>query len=176
MFSFKISLSNSVRKHVQPLTVALLWLSGLLFGYLISNLQTDFLSSMMRTACNTRVSILGLSVVLFLPFLIIFLSYAISAPILTLPFIFLKALLFSCCSIGITRSFYDAAWLIRFFLLFSDSIGVVILMLYSLRYCQCNCSAGFKRESVLFALILLLAGCIDYMFISPFLVRFMYHF
>lgn len=175
MISNLSAFSHARHKNVRPLTIALFWLFGLICGYLLACGQSDVFCIMVRSACHYRITVTGIFAALWLPFMIAFFCISIHAPILILPVIFFKALSFSFCSIGIAYAFSDAAWLMRSLVLFSDSIGIIIMILYSLRHCQRFFRSDFKRDSAVFALILLLTGSIDYLIVSPFVVRFMYY-
>lgn len=171
MFSLKFISFNLDRKYTCKVAFVLSWILGLVFGILLFHCQLDSVSALMRAACNIRVSIVGLMTVLALPFLAIVSCLYLSVPVLVLPILFLKAVSYSFCCAAIGQAFGDAAWLVRLLLLFSDNACTALLFLFSVRHGSGSNRYIFKREVLLFSVVLILTGTVDYLWVSPLLTK-----
>ena len=152
------------------LFLALSWHFGLLCGVLITDKCDPDLLSLMRSAVLSRVSIVGLLAVTFLPFLLSAFAVIFSSPWLMIPISFLKAFSFGYCASAVSTSFGSAGWLVRWLLLFSACCSVPVLYWFWLRHIS-GSQKSLWMDLVLCAVIVLLIGCLDYRVISPFLVK-----
>lgn len=149
--------------------LALLWIVGLLLGAVVSLSADTLLSSTMRSALHSGMSIFGLLAALLLPFLITALAVFISQPSLLLPVAFLKAFLFSFTGTGLLTAFGTSAWLLRCLLMFSDTLVLPLLWWLWLRLLSDDRNTALY--SCLFAVAgTVLIGCFDFALVSPFLV------
>lgn len=148
--------------------LAFSWSLGIvcgIWGYVSAG---NALYPLMRNSPCGTMSIVGLLGISVLPFLFSAFAVSISFPFLLYPICFCKAFLFSFVSFGVIHSYEGAGWLIRWLLLFSDTVGVPLLYCFWLRHLP-----GFQKpslsENVLFLILFLVLGWIDYRIISPFL-------
>lgn len=150
--------------------LAFSWISGLICGSVVSVSAGTSLSSLMRGALYASVSIVGVLCVSVLP--ILFSAYAVflSNFALLLPVCFTKAFLFSFVSLGISRAFASAGWLMRGLLLYSDWTSLPILYWFWLRSLSSDRPVTLWETLLVFALMGLV-GSIHFGIISPFLVR-----
>lgn len=145
--------------------VSILWIIGLFFGSYTAAGADSTLFSLMRGWDGPFVSIVGL-LITFLPFLFTAVAVYLSAPTLLLATVLVKAFLYGYCLAGMVLAYGDAAWLIQFLFLFSDSCCVGLLMWLWLR-CGSSGTAFFTEFLVCFigALGLII---LDFCAVSPF--------
>ena len=161
--------SYAIRK-CDKFVLALSWAAGfgsgcVLFRYAGSNLVTQ-----MPLAVNCQLSIFGLLIPVFLPFLISAFAVYLCAPKLLFWVSFLKACLFAYVSCAVHGVYGDAGWLIRSLFLFTDMIGTVLLY----HYWQRHISGTRKFSGRTFAkyqAVLFLVAWLDHCYISPLLLR-----
>ena len=147
--------------------VALVWLSGLLFGaYILS--QTSFVS-LMYSALFLRVSIVGLCLSLMIPLLSHILLRHLKVYFI-LPFVFLKAVTFICCYGSLLIIFRDAGWLISGMIMFSDFF-LVVLLLFQWFNAAVGKNFSCRFNVIVYIFIPIVVGCFDYFFVSPFAAR-----
>ena len=149
---------------------SLLWMCGLLSGTLLFCYADNSLVSTMRAVAESGMSISGLLCVLFFPLLITAFAAYFSQPFLLFPVIFLKALFFSFVGTGFLTSFQSCGWLVCFFLMFSDFLGMPLLWIVWIR-CFHESRRKILRSCYFTAVAFLLIGCFDYAFVAPFLAR-----
>ena len=141
---------------------------GLLAGlYLYSHIT--YTSSLMCMLPTERVSIVGLLTVLFLPLLISSLAALFSIKSIILLVAFFKGLTFCCCSAHIIAAFGDAGWLLRWLLMFSDSLMLIPLVWFWNRNIFGSCKS-FWFDITVCSIIGVAVGIVDLVFISPLLV------
>lgn len=157
------------RRKGLRLLLALAWLSGWLCGLLLAFLSDDFLISLMRGTLTAPVSIVRLLGASTLPFLISAFAVFLLRPIL-LPVCFLRAFLSGLFAGGLMRAFGPSAWLLRFFLMFGDTLTAPILYWFWLRGVERRCRPSFWETAACISAAILI-GSVDYRFISPFLAR-----
>lgn len=169
MYCNDISRSSTCRIYtVRTLLIACIWIIGFLFGCYLGWQLTDSGTLLIRNAVWFPSSFFSLYFVLFLPFVLSAIFIRISAPLLSLVVVFLKALSVGCCACGVIVAFSSAGWLIRSLLLFSDSLIVVLLLWFWIR----NIAGDRKKLSTdvfLCAVISFIISCIDYFAVSAFL-------
>lgn len=156
------------RCKVRPWILAFAFLIGLLLGsvfYFSAEIESV---SWMRGAARSPVSIVGLLSVILLPFLFSAGAVFSSQFWLLIPIAFCKALSFVQVSLGISRAYGSAGWLMRFLVMFADSVFLPVLIFFWIRF-----GDGSRRMSYrTFFSFLAVAVCIgwfDSCVISPFL-------
>ncbi len=115
-----------------------------------------------------RVSVFGILVTLFLPFLISVILVFLHRRWLVLPLCFVKTFLFGFCSHTVTATFGHSGWLICRLLLFSDAIAMVVLLWL---WHRCLDPDRVIKPELLIgcAVFFVCVAAIDYLYISPFL-------
>lgn len=151
------------------LLVIIFWLTGLLAGLYFTSSTTAYSTSLMRSVCQDRLSIVGLFLVLTFPLLISAVLLRFFKPVWILPLVISKAFTYSFCLNAIMLAFGDAGWLTRWLLLFSDSCIVVLLLWFWLRNSS-GTSIDCKSDLVLCSILSALIIAVDYYIVSPFCV------
>lgn len=167
--SFHLPLAfTSAQRRNRVFLLAVLWIAGLLSGAFAAINGGDVFLLWMRAADFGRVSIVSLTVSLFLPFLLSALAVLISQPWLIFPICFLKAFSFSFCAGGTLIVFSSAGWLVCALLLFSGWCLLPALFWFWLR--RLNGSArSLLPDALVCAALCFLIGSIDRCMVSPFL-------
>lgn len=161
-----------VLSHIQNLTsfrkffLLFLWLLGILSGCCWVQRVPDSYFSLMRTLVQTRASIVGAILILFLPLVISAFALAHSKYWILYPLVFLKAFMFGFSAGCVMLAFGNAGWLVRWLLLFSDSFMNVCLLWFWFKGGSCDNISRELVHAVLFASIVF---CLDYCAVSPFL-------
>lgn len=150
--------------------LAFAWISGLLLGAYFSLSADTILSSTMLAAPFGSLSISGLLTVLLLPLFLSALAVYFSQPILLISVVFLKAFLYTYTGIGLLLTYHSAGWILRFLLMFSDTLMLPILWLIWLRAAPWDRRALY-RYGVVCTIFAFLIGCIDYAYVVPFLAH-----
>lgn len=148
--------------------LAFFWLTGILSGAWISVSAGAPLLSLMRSALNGSVSVVGLLLVTTLPFLLSALAVFLSGPGWLFPLSFGYGFVYAYVSLAVLRSFGSAGWLIRFLLCFSVSAVTPILYFFWLRHVAGD-GNNTVSEVFFFLSLAVLIGSIDYSLVSPFL-------
>lgn len=163
-FRFAMDLRNSVVLRICLIVIS--WILGSLSALLF--IKLSFIS-LMYPVFVERVSIVGMIASLILP---IFLSYILLCRgyfYTILPVIFLKAFGYMYCYFCITYSFGSAGWLVRAFLLFSDTVAIILLLHFVYRFAAGD-NTELLRSFRSAMIVLMLAGCLDYYIISPYIM------
>ena len=150
----------------------LLLLSGisLLLGTILAASAGTATVSWMRQALNSRLSIVCHLALQLLPFL--FSAYAVNISGLWLLYLVCSLRMFSFAYIGslIWLAFGAAAWLVRLLVLFSDVFLIPVLLWYGFRR-----TTGYRstqsRDFWICIGTAVVTALINWLFISPFLVR-----
>lgn len=152
--------------RICKLLLAFAWYNGLLVGTLIAAMVDIDVFSLMRTAGDSRVSIVVLMAVIIIPFLISVLSVSLSKPWLLLPVCFFKAFSLGYCISGVCIIYGSAGWLVRLLLLFSSTVSAPVLYWFWLRHIS-----GTKKylwlDFMICAAVVFLITVIDYRMIAP---------
>lgn len=143
---------SELRRKSNVWILAVCFFAGLVLGIRASH-EAGLSFPLMRGALKSTVSIVRLLSILLLPFLFSALAVYFSKPKLLYGIAFLKAFVFAFISAGISAGFGGAGWLIRWLLMFSDSLCLPVLLLYWLRHIP-----GRRRFQT--ADTMILAGCI----------------
>lgn len=145
------------------------WFGGFVFGALIfRSAQSAFVSGMFG-ALSCAVSIVGLLLVIILPFLITALAVYESKPVALYLLCFFKAVLYSVNVLAIYGAYGTAGWLVQILLMFTENCTMA--MLWFLWLCVIlNRPKIFQRAFLWCFGISVLAGVLDLFIISPFAV------
>lgn len=156
-------------RRVGPWLLALSWFAGVAFGTAAGCSSTEFSVPLIRESVQCDMSISGMLSTTLLPFLLSALAVSFSEPWLLLVISTFKAFSFSFCAWGVCLAFGQSSWLVLFLFLFSDFCLIPLLYLYWLRHIK-----GLNRirrwELAAFLTAAITVGCIDYLYIAPFLV------
>lgn len=150
------------------IVLAAVWITGLFAGMYFGANAGDHYFLLMRTAVDTRVSIVGLIANACLPFLLSAYAVYLGKPRLILLVCFCKAVLFTSCGFAVLLSFGSAGWLTRLLLQFSDIVLIPLFCWFSIRHIQGN-RTTLSKDSALCLFAAALVGSIDYCLVSPFL-------
>ena len=143
------------------------FLAGLLSGACVSIAASKSLLPMMLAAANSCVSISGLLSAMLLPLLFSAFAVYIRQNWLLIPIAFVKAFLFAFLGIGVMSAFGNAGWLVRWLLMFSDSLTLPLLWWFWLRAFSSGRTDAL-RFAALVAVAAVLIGSLDYSVVSPF--------
>lgn len=151
----------------RDLLLAFFWLSGILAGIRMYACSGISFASWMRGSLGA-VSIVSLTTVTLLPFLLSAIAVSLSCRWLIYPLAIGKGLSFSFVSMGCLCSFGCSGWLIGCLFCFSELISVPMLYWFWLR-CLRGKGKGFAAEVTLLCSLCFLIGSVDYCLVSPFL-------
>ena len=154
------------------LILVLCWVLGLLAGAACSLSAGEPLISLMYSAVERRVSFISLLGILILPFLCSAFAVYIHTPGILFLICFLKAFSFGFVFAAVCAAFSNSFWLVRWLLLFSESLLIPVLFWFWLHFLS-----GQRRRllfpSVVSAAAILLITAIDHTYISAFLAELM---
>ena len=154
-------------RRTYRLILAFFWLLGLLSGGYLFHRADDSFVSMMCSAVDRRVSIVGLASVIFLPFLFSAFAVYLRHPRLLWLVAFGKALCFSYTALAVLSGYGCAAWLALPLLMFSDIGSIPLLWLFWLGSREGSDAPTGRTIRLFFAAGCI--GCVDYFIVSPFL-------
>lgn len=144
--------------------LAFFFLSGLLFGMVVCCRHDPVISSWMRVLPLADVSIVGLLLCTFFPFLFSYVSWVLN-PAFLFPVCFCRAFLFGLVHLSAFLAWEHGGWLMRWLILFSDCLSLPLL------YCfwrRCLSERSVHRCSLsMFAVFFLLIGTVDFYLILP---------
>ncbi len=145
------------------------WVFGSVLGVLFVMSGNTVYPTVIRNAVLQPQSLSGILVAALLPFLIGTLAVSCSE-FWVLPVLGgIKAFAFSYVTFTVSVIFGQSSWLIYVLLLFSDMLLVPVFCVFCLRYVSGD-QVLLRREVYIWFLVAILVGCLDYCFISPFLV------
>ncbi len=151
---------------VRKILLGAFWVLGMLIPVCIfSQIDVSF-SSLMRQAVVGQVSIVSLLTSILLPYLLSAFAVYISKPLLLLPIAFIRGFSLVFVLMAVSEAFGCAGWLIRGLFLFSDLAFMPFLYLFWHR----SISGTSKDRGWLCCGAAVLIGCLDYHYISPFLL------
>ena len=149
--------------------LALFWTVGLICGFLVFLCADESVSSLMRRAVASPVSIVSLLISLLFPFLLSALAVFLSKPRLLLIIAFCKAFLLMYVTVCVRSAFGSAGWLVQALYMASDILTLPLLYRYWLQHIRQNGSFRFGNNAMYF-LAAVAAGFLDYFYISPLLL------
>lgn len=166
-FFFPRKLIESGRRSCKMILI-IFWCIGFAGGT-VAAAGAGNLTSLMRACCDSSVSIVGLFLVPFFPFLISAVAVYFSLPWLLCLTALCKMFSFGFCTCAVAVGFAEAGWLICLLLLFTDLCTLPVLCWFQFRH-----SAGGRRilwKDVLCPIVWFLAVCaVDRIWIVPLLI------
>ena len=146
-----------------------IWILGIASGICLHFIFEPVSVSLMRSAIQLPVSIVGLCTCIFLPLIFTCIAVYLNRPIIILVVCFIKSAAFGFSCALIREVFGDADWLIRSLVLFSDICFSLVLLAHWL------CFFGAKQDICLWrtricVLFGILIAAFDYFMISPFIM------
>ena len=174
------SLSLLFRRYLNPklvseLILSLCWSAGLILGNRLAVQLPDAHFSLMRTAAQSRVSIVGMVIVAFLPLILSVAALWFSKPMLLSFIAFSKALSFGFCITMTNIAFGDAGWLVGRMLLFTDSIMAVVMLWLWFRSIN-GAYPMQKRDICICFAVAATVLLVDIYAVSPFMISLFQHF
>lgn len=155
------------KRRIYLLFLAVSAVSGLRSGIYFAA-KSELLPSLMRIAVGCNVSIVGLIIVAYVPFLCCVCAISASQPWLIYLICFFRLFLHGGCATGIDLAFGSAGWLIQLLLQFTDTMTLPLFL--------CLAARSLGRRSIVkteWRIYLFATGVIvtvDICLISPFLV------
>jgi hypothetical protein len=131
-------------------------------------LHADDVTAFFQSVKFSRTSFLTLVIIIYLP---IVLSYIIQKHFgfyFLIPLVIAKAFSYGFCFLGIAFTYADSGWLVRLLLLFSDTAGVLCLLLMWFSYVG-ESEDKRKRITLLCILCVLPVVLLDFFCISKYL-------
>lgn len=168
MNSYKFRFRSFLSCNLNPLLLILLWSSGLLLGIFISYNNSHLFFGLEYAVLFTKPSVYCLLVSNLIPILTLYLFLKFSLDSLCYPFVFLSGVSVGFCGIGLYSLFLDSAWLIRFFLKFSNSIATVFFWLLLFRNIR-GPRAHLQMDLYLSLILVSFVTVIDVYFFAPLL-------
>ena len=154
--------------NTDVLTLTFILLLGYLIGtFLAAGTPVSFFT-LMRSAANSPVSIVGSLISAFLPFLLAFAAVHYGRPALLYLILFCKAIIFSHCSMWCSLAFGSGGWLVRLLFQFSDILLLPVLCHFVIRYLRRPRTLS-KSDILIYSGTAALVAIINYCFISPYL-------
>lgn len=170
---------KAFRNNSYPVTarykflICAVWTSAFFFGCMISKLCSVTTVSLMRSLLYQRPSIVSLLAVIILPFLISFCVFQAQKPYLIMPLIFAKAAMFGFTTASVAFAFGSAGWMLRWLLLFSDSLANAVLLCLWLKHATSKDSAYITDLCIYIAIVICFV-CFDVYIIGPYLLTLIY--
>lgn len=157
------------RNILHTIFILICWCSSLFLGMYLALQVKVYNLLMMRTFLESRMSIVSLACVVILPLLISMIAFRLDRFTLLLTVVCIKACAFGFSCSVVYAFFGDAGWLVRWLLIFTDSILVISQLYYWLRNALTPSRSvyqGVPAYLLLSALLISLEHC----FISPLVV------
>lgn len=174
-----MSTNKSVSKLLIPCRnpvgiLALLWLLSICIGIFIAHHLFDDFYSLMHTAASTRVSIVGVLLILLFPVI----SSAVAVSFSSSKLIYLICTLKGICHgfglYTILAVFGYGGWLIRFGIMFSECMMLIPLFYFWIRLID-GTAPSLRKDTIICCLIAILVGVFDYFVVSPYIIALMRH-
>lgn len=157
-----------VKKNRSILIIVLSLISGFTLAIVLASILEESFLFLMRTAASSRVSIVGLFSVSYLPFLFSAFAVYIRKPKLVLIVLIMKAFLFVFCGLSCIAAFPSGGWMIRALLQFSDFLLLPVLCWFAVRHMTGH--GSLNKDFSFCTALFVIAGSLDYCVVSPFLV------
>lgn len=152
--------------------LAFFWIFSFVAGVLFATYFHNIPLSLMRIVVVGHVSIVGLVVILLLPFVLSVVAMRLSMPWIIYMIAVLKGFCYGFSIYFLLISYFDSAWLVCSLVMFSVYCGQIPLFLFWTRYMN-DTTDRWKRDALACLVLLTLIGCLDYFVISPFLITLM---
>lgn len=152
--------------HKNKILMYFAWLVGMLVGFLFAFGNEASARLVMSPVIFSRSSYFGLISVLILPYIISAFVLLLSRPLWLVPIVFLRAFTFGFVYFIVSFAYQEAGWIARILIMFADSISVVLWLWFILGH-PTDKSSKMEITLLLFSLVSIVVGVIDYCFISP---------
>lgn len=156
-----------VQRRMKCILLAFMWLSGLICGSLFAIKHDQSLESLMHAAFSGSVSIVGMLIVVFWPYLFSAFAVFYSVPKLVFLFAFTETFSFGYCIWGVCTVYGEAGWLVRWLLFFTACCSSPMLYWF-LQRCICAGKQHIFRDLLICCMVLVVIVSLDYCVISPF--------
>ena len=168
MNSFKLRLRFFLSCNLNPLLLILVWLSGILLGIIIAYNNAHLFSGLDYIALFTIPSVFCLLVANLIPIILLYFFLKFSLCLLCYPLLFFNGVCIACCGIGLYYLFADSAWLIRIFLMFSNSIAAVFFWFLLFRNIS-GLRVYLQNDLYLSLVSISVISVVDFYLIAPFI-------
>lgn len=146
------------------------WCSFLLFGIYTASQVSVLHSSLMHVLLHSHMSIVSLACVVLLPFFYSIVAFRLNQFYLVIPVVCIKAFTFGYSCSLISVLFGNAGWLMRWLLVYTDSILVIPLLCYWLRNTIHSIKTAYQGiGGYLFLTSMLLF--VEYFYIEPIITK-----
>lgn len=170
MYINKITSFAKVPRKRKLLILAFCWIFAIGIGYILARSVREIPVSLMSRIVREPVSIVGLAVILFLPVIFSAIAVRFSASWFIFLISFLKGVCYGFCICQLLIAYHDASWLISALVMFSDSCMLIPLFFYWIRHID-GTRLCLWRDTIALLIVATVVGCIDYIVISPFILR-----
>lgn len=170
MYFNKATLTAKFRQIHSLFVLAFCWIFALGLGYILACSTQEITPSLMHRIVREPVSIVGLAGMLFLPVILSAIAARFSMSWLMFLIAMLKGVCYGFCTYQLLIAYCDAAWLFRFLLMFSDSCMLIPLFAFWIRHLN-GSNLYLRRDTIVLLLVSFAVGCIDYLAVSPFVLR-----
>lgn len=154
------------RNNCYFLILICIWIAGLVLG---TYCYDPYLSSLMSRVVVQPVSIVGLLTIIFLPLFVVYVSFLINRPIISLIVCFMKAVAFGFSGNLIAQNYGSASWLVRLLFQVSDHCCFVLLfILWYRNFCAFTGSRANSHYAIFLSAVPI--AMLDFYVISPFLI------
>ena len=166
--NFAFDCKSFFKKYAKQELLCGVWLLGLLSGGFLYCCSKPPVSSWMCSLLVQPVSIVGLVMVLFLPYFLTCLSFLINRPLILMTVCYIKAASYFYTLCVLYHLFDSAAWIIGVLSLFSDSLFMIVLFSFWLTGLKDRYISHTRAPLVCLFTGLLIAAS-DLYIISPYL-------
>ncbi len=146
--------------------VLVCWCVMFLFGVYIASHVNSHNLLLMRTMFESRMSIVSLMCVVLIPFLFSLVAFRLNKFFLLILVVCIKAYAFGFMSCLVYALFFQAGWLMRWLLIFADSVLVIPQLYFWLRN-TLSPDPSYVKGRALFLLLSCIAVGTDYFLVSP---------
>ena len=158
---------NAKRNRLYPILMAVIWILGLIIGCIYARFyRLNYATPWLLHLSNAEFSVFGFIAIGILP-LVVSLALVKVRLILLLPVVFLKSITFSFTTVLIMGLYSEAGWLVRWLLLFTDSVSVIPLV-YCWFFCCKPDSTHLLSRCYIQLFLLTVIACFDYFVVLPF--------
>lgn len=146
--------------------LAFSWIAGIIAGSFLSPILSEYSVPLMRMAVESRVSIIGLVVVILVPCLLSAIAVHLSKNWIIYLLSSVKGICFGFCIQVLLQCYGSAAWLLYILVLFSDICMLTPLFLFWIRHAY-GSKQMLYRDMLYYFICAAIICIIDYLLISP---------
>lgn len=155
------------REKFRTSILLVLWTLGSALGFFYARASGAHLVPLIKLAVSESASFSGIMVADVLPLMLCALAVFCSELWLIPAVSVIKAFSFSYIACGVSMAYGTASWLVRFLLLFSDTLLIPGFCVFVIRYGVGN-RLLLRREWYIWSVLVAVVVCLDYLVISPF--------